>query len=91
MPHSAEHLPPAFRRLAWSNLSAQLSEQLALAAAPLVAVLALGALLAAHYGTTACLIAMAAGFFIQSAVLVQSPVRSLRSQPPLKSPCARGC
>src|SRR5690606_12216785 len=43
MPHSAEHLPPAFRRLAWSNLSAQLSEQLALAAAPLVAVLALGA------------------------------------------------
>jgi MFS family permease len=32
------HLPPAFRRLAFSNLSAQLSEQLALAAAPLVAV-----------------------------------------------------
>lgn len=36
-------LPPAFRRLASSNLAAQFSEQIALAAAPLVAVLALGA------------------------------------------------
>ena len=36
-------LPSAFRRLAASNLSAQFSEQMALAAAPLVAVLALGA------------------------------------------------
>ncbi|CUR76894.1 MFS transporter [Achromobacter xylosoxidans] len=36
-------LPPAFRRLACSNLAAQFSEQIALAAAPLVAVLALGA------------------------------------------------
>ena len=36
-------LPSAFRCLAWSNLCAQFSEQLALAAAPLVAVLALGA------------------------------------------------
>ncbi len=36
-------LPDAFRRLAGSNLSAQLSEQVALAAAPLVAVLLLGA------------------------------------------------
>ncbi len=36
-------LPPSFRRLSWSNLSAQMSEQLALAAAPLVAVLLLGA------------------------------------------------
>lgn len=36
-------LPPAFRRLAFSNLSAQLSEQFALAAAPLVAVLLLQA------------------------------------------------
>ncbi len=36
-------LPDAFRRLAGSNLSAQLSEQVALAAAPLVAVLVLGA------------------------------------------------
>ncbi|WP_202981437.1 MFS transporter, partial [Xylella fastidiosa] len=36
-------LPPAFRRLAASNLAAQFSEQIALAAAPLVAVLALGA------------------------------------------------
>ncbi|MCY1193809.1 H+ Antiporter protein [compost metagenome] len=36
-------LPSAFRRLAASNLAAQLSEQMALAAAPLVAVLALGA------------------------------------------------
>ncbi|CUR69244.1 MFS transporter [Achromobacter xylosoxidans] len=34
---------PAFRRLASSNLAAQFSEQIALAAAPLVAVLALGA------------------------------------------------
>ncbi|MGE4438246.1 MFS transporter [Achromobacter sp.] len=36
-------LPPAFGRLARSNLAAQFSEQIALAAAPLVAVLALGA------------------------------------------------
>ncbi|AYD67595.1 MFS transporter [Achromobacter sp. B7] len=36
-------LPAAFRRLAASNLAAQFSEQMALAAAPLVAVLTLGA------------------------------------------------
>lgn len=36
-------LPSSFRRLAASNLAAQFSEQMALAAAPLVAVLALGA------------------------------------------------
>ncbi|WP_291385772.1 MFS transporter, partial [Achromobacter sp. UBA5777] len=36
-------LPSAFRRLAASNLAAQFSEQIALAAAPLYAVLALGA------------------------------------------------
>jgi predicted MFS family arabinose efflux permease len=39
----ASRLPPAFARLGWSNLSAQLSEQIALAAAPLAAVLLLGA------------------------------------------------
>jgi len=38
-----QQLPPAFRRLAWSNLIAQSAEQIALAAAPMVAVLALGA------------------------------------------------
>ncbi|HYG46201.1 MAG TPA: MFS transporter [Bordetella sp.] len=43
MPLPAPPLSPAFRRLAWSNLCAQFSEQLALAAAPLVAVLALNA------------------------------------------------
>jgi predicted MFS family arabinose efflux permease len=36
-------LPPAFTRLGWSNLAAQFSEQIALAAAPLAAVLLLGA------------------------------------------------
>ena len=36
-------LPPTFRRLAWSNLAAQSAEQIGLAAAPIVAVLALGA------------------------------------------------
>src|SRR5882724_1069821 len=36
-------LPPGFNRLAWSNLAAQSAEQIALAAAPIVAVLALGA------------------------------------------------
>jgi predicted MFS family arabinose efflux permease len=36
-------LPAAFGRLAWSNLAAQAAEQIGLAAAPLVAVLALGA------------------------------------------------
>lgn len=36
-------LPAAFIRLAWSNLAAQSAEQIGLAAAPIVAVLALGA------------------------------------------------
>ncbi|MBD3847927.1 MFS transporter [Bosea sp. SSUT16] len=36
-------LPMAFRRIGWSNLSAQFSEQIALAAAPLAAVLLLSA------------------------------------------------
>ena len=36
-------LPPAFNRLAWSNLAAQSAEQVGLAAAPIVAVLVLGA------------------------------------------------
>lgn len=36
------HLPPTFSRLAWSNLAAQSAEQIALAAAPIVAVLLLG-------------------------------------------------
>jgi predicted MFS family arabinose efflux permease len=38
----ARHLPPTFNRLAWSNLAAQSAEQIALAAAPIVAVLLLG-------------------------------------------------
>ena len=38
-----ETLPPTFNRLAWSNLAAQSAEQVALAAAPIVAVLLLGA------------------------------------------------
>ncbi len=40
---STIRLPAAFRRLAWSNLAAQSAEQVSLAAAPLVAVFALGA------------------------------------------------
>jgi predicted MFS family arabinose efflux permease len=36
------HLPSTFNRLAWSNLAAQSAEQVALAAAPIVAVLSLG-------------------------------------------------
>ena len=38
----APPLPPTFNRLAWSNLAAQSAEQIALAAAPIVAVLLLG-------------------------------------------------
>src|SRR5690242_325896 len=38
----AIELPPTFNRLAWSNLAAQSAEQVALAAAPIVAVLLLG-------------------------------------------------
>src|SRR5579872_7389452 len=38
----APSLPPTFNRLAWSNLAAQSAEQIALAAAPIVAVLTLG-------------------------------------------------
>src|SRR5258705_4497458 len=36
-------IPRSFNRLAWSNLAAQSAEQVGLAAAPIVAVLALGA------------------------------------------------
>jgi predicted MFS family arabinose efflux permease len=44
MPSQKDLLLPAnFRRLAWSNLAAQSGEQIALAAAPIVAVVALGA------------------------------------------------
>src|SRR5260221_12147315 len=39
---SIERLPPTFNRLALSNLAAQSAEQIALAAAPIVAVLLLG-------------------------------------------------
>jgi predicted MFS family arabinose efflux permease len=39
---NAPRLPPTFNRLAWSNLAAQSAEQIALAAAPIVAVLSLG-------------------------------------------------
>jgi predicted MFS family arabinose efflux permease len=43
MPEFANNsLPPTFNRLAWSNLAAQSAEQIALAAAPIVAVLLLG-------------------------------------------------
>ncbi|MEQ9641301.1 MAG: MFS transporter [Alphaproteobacteria bacterium] len=38
-----DHLPASFNRLAWSNLAAQSAEQVGLAAAPIVAVLAFGA------------------------------------------------
>ena len=38
----SKSLPPTFNRLAWSNLAAQSAEQIALAAAPIVAVLSLG-------------------------------------------------
>lgn len=40
---TTKKLPVAFNRLAWSNLAAQIAEQISLAAAPIVAVLALGA------------------------------------------------
>jgi predicted MFS family arabinose efflux permease len=39
---NSSHLPATFNRLAWSNLAAQSAEQIALAAAPIVAVLLLG-------------------------------------------------
>ena len=41
--HQSDHLPANFNRLAWSNLAAQSAEQIGLAAAPIVAVLTLGA------------------------------------------------
>src|SRR5436309_14812784 len=40
---ASPRLPASFNRLAWSNLAAQSAEQIGLAAAPIVAVLALGA------------------------------------------------
>src|SRR5215472_1342352 len=43
MSPSTASLPPTFNRLAWSNLAAQSAAQVALAAAPIVAVLLLGA------------------------------------------------
>ena len=42
-----DSLPPMFTRLAWSNLAAQSAEQIGLAAAPMIAVLTLGAGVAA--------------------------------------------
>jgi predicted MFS family arabinose efflux permease len=42
MSNETTKLPSTFNRLAWSNLSAQSAEQIALAAAPIVAVLLLG-------------------------------------------------
>jgi predicted MFS family arabinose efflux permease len=48
---SGPNLPASFKRLAWSNLAAQSAEQIGLAAAPIVAVLALGA----HEGETGLL------------------------------------
>src|SRR6202012_942937 len=42
MSASESRLPPTFNRLAWSNLAAQSAEQIALAAAPILAVLTLG-------------------------------------------------
>jgi predicted MFS family arabinose efflux permease len=42
MSRETPKLPSTFNRLAWSNLSAQSAEQIALAAAPIVAVLLLG-------------------------------------------------
>src|SRR5437879_13723786 len=41
--NSTHKLPSPFVRLAWSNLAAQSAEQIGLAAAPIVAVLTLGA------------------------------------------------
>src|SRR5262252_4072220 len=41
-PVKTDRLPANFNRLAWSNLAAQSAEQIALAAAPIVAVLSLG-------------------------------------------------
>ncbi len=41
--HDETSLTRSFRRIAWSNLAAQCGEQIALAAAPIVAVLSLGA------------------------------------------------
>src|SRR5579872_7203975 len=43
MAFEAAQLPATFNRLAWSNLAAQSAEQVALAAAPIIAVLLLGA------------------------------------------------
>src|SRR4249920_1361018 len=42
MSEPSDNLPETFNRLAWSNLAAQSAEQIALAAAPIVAVLSLG-------------------------------------------------
>jgi hypothetical protein len=53
----ATALPPGFNRLAWSNLAAQSAEQIGLAAAPIVAVLAFGA----GAGETGLLLAIPAG------------------------------
>ena len=43
MPDRPTPLPPAFIRLAWSNLATQSTDQVTMAAVPIVAVLALGA------------------------------------------------
>jgi len=77
--NSANKLPSAFTRLAWSNLAAQSAEQIALAAAPMVAVLALGA----GEGATGLLqTAKTLPFLLmQAAVILFSPVPALERQP----------
>ena len=42
---------------------------------------AIGGLVGAHYGETACLLLSTAGFFVQAIIIVLSPMRSLRSLP----------
>ena len=51
---------------------------------------AIGALLAARYGVEACLLASAAGFLAQAAVILASPAVRLRGLPAMEPAGARG-
>jgi hypothetical protein len=86
-------LPPAFHRLAWSNLAAQSAEQrerpqrLGLLSLPLLAAIGfiaantdarpIGGAIGAAYGPASFMIVTPAGFALQALIILCSPVPQL--------------
>src|SRR5437879_2169647 len=79
------HLPPTFNRLAWSNLAAQSAEQVALAAAPIVAVLLLGGVLVGWVGAAPAF-GFAAALSVIAVVLLSGTYEPARALAPRRHP-----